>query len=296
MAGAFRAVIGIQARTSSVRLPGKVLADLAGKPLIERVWRRASRSRLAEQAVVLTSTEASDDELCRALSDAEIPHRRGPLQDVLARFVALAAELGATHVVRVTGDCPLIEPEYLDLLLEGLAAFDADVVTLALPSAGVLAGAGAMSVRALYAAAESQDPRDREHVGSFWLTRNRAALRAVELHPPAELARADLRLCVDEAPDLELVRAVFEGLAPSRGDEFSLAEALRWLDARPELALRNDTVEDSPVNRAARMLESSAPPHQVVGIWPPEAEAHATPPSSHGPGENRANSLPVQET
>lgn len=264
------AVAGIQARMGSSRLPGKSLADLAGKPMLRRVFERVAAARRLDAVVVLTSTSPADDELARYCERAGLPCRRGPEHDVLARYLDLAEALSPDRLVRVTGDCPFLSPEYVDLQLEALAETDADVAVLAdEATSSVLEGQGAFSVRALLGAAESDDPRDREHVGSFWLAAHAAELRTVELRCDERFLRTDLRLAVDEPADLELARAIYADLAPEHDSLPPLALVLDWLDAHPDLARSNRRVADSADTRDARERASRAE-RRIVARWPPE--------------------------
>ncbi len=258
-------VAGVQARTSSSRLPGKVLADVAGAPLIQRVVERVRAATLVDQVVVLTSVDPSDDALVRELDRRGIPYRRGPLDDVLARFVALVEELSPRWLVRVTGDCPLVEPSFVDLQLDALSAFEADFVQVAGNQGavtGTLGGQAALAARALLRTLDSDDRRDREHVGSFFFRRHRAEFRHVEVQVDPVYHRPGLRLCVDEPADLELVRRVYEHF----GDEpFTTADALRWLDAHPHVRALNAAVVESTDNLALRRMSTPAGP--IVGRW-----------------------------
>jgi spore coat polysaccharide biosynthesis protein SpsF len=104
----------IQARMGSSRLPGKVLLDLAGQPMLRRVVERTRRAKTIDQVVVATTTEPSDDpvvELCTALGYACY---RGSLYDVLDRYYQAARQFEASNVVRITADCPLIDPQVVD--------------------------------------------------------------------------------------------------------------------------------------------------------------------------------------
>jgi spore coat polysaccharide biosynthesis protein SpsF (cytidylyltransferase family) len=259
-----RAVAGIQARLSSTRMPGKVLADLAGRPLIQRVVERVRAADSLDLVVVLTSDDPSDDPLCDTLRALAIPFRRGPLADVRARYLALLEELDPVVLVRVTGDCPLVAPHFINAQVRALDEHDADFVWIAPGGVeGTLAGQGALSARALRLAAESTDELDREHVGSFLFRRQRARFRHVELAVDPAYRRAGLRLCVDEAADLALVRRVFERFVPERGPLFPLAEAIAWLDRHPEVRALNAGVVESQANRAARALERADPPALV---------------------------------
>ncbi len=266
-----RIVAGIQARCSSARLPGKVLADLEGKPLILRVVERARAAALVDEVVVLTSVEPSDDPLVELLERERVSVRRGALADVLGRYIALVDEFDPTFVVRVTGDCPLIEPDFIDLQLGALSALDADFVRVACdgPASrggyeGTLAGQAAFSTRALRRATESSDPRDREHVGSFYFKAHADEFRHVEIEMDEDYFRDGLRLCVDEPADLALARCIFArfGDAP-----FQTLDAIRWLDVHPEVVRLNRGVTESADNQAYRRIsrDTRVP---VVGRWP----------------------------
>ncbi|MEW6074242.1 MAG: NTP transferase domain-containing protein [Planctomycetota bacterium] len=261
-------VAGVQARMGSTRLPGKTLADLAGAPLIVRVVERARAARRVDEVVVLTSVDPRDDELAAVLAERGIPCRRGPVDDVLARYLALADELAPDYVVRITGDCPLIEPAFLDLQLAALAAFDGDFTWVARGGVeGTLGGQRAMSARALLAARDTSDPRDREHVASFFFQTHRDRFRWVEIDVPPGWRRDGVRLHVDEPADLALLRAIYTRFAPDHGSLVPLAEALAWLDAHPEVAGLNRAVAESDANRALRLL-ARAPEVPLVGRWP----------------------------
>lgn len=266
------AVAAIQARTSSTRLPRKVLADLAGAPLVVRIAERLRLARRVERVLVLTSLEPSDDELAETCGAAGIEVRRGPLDDVLARYLTLLDELGPRYVARITGDAPCVAPEFVDAQIDALSAFDGDVVELAGgPCEGTLGGQGVISARALRsAAASSRDARDREHCASFELARRRADLRCVRLAIDPRYRVSGLRLAVDEAPDLALARAIFERFVPLQGVGFDLRDALDWLAREPSgtaQAAQNAGVAESQANRAHRALVAQAR-GSIVGEWP----------------------------
>lgn len=107
----------VQARMTSTRLPGKVLLPVLGKPLLEYQLERLRRVKKADGIVIATTVNAADQpivELCRRL---DIPYYRGPEQDVLARYYEAAVHYGAEAVVRVTSDCPLIDPAVVDQVI-----------------------------------------------------------------------------------------------------------------------------------------------------------------------------------
>lgn len=263
-----KSVIGIQARMSSTRLPGKSLADLAGEPVIMRVVERARAARRVDEVVVLTSTDPSDDPLVEVLEARAVPVRRGPLDDVYARYLALVEEMEPDYLVRVTGDCPLIEPPFIDDQLAALAAFDADFIWSEMRGLeGILGGQAAFSVRAFLSARDSTDPRDREHVAGFWFKTHRDDYRWVELEIDPAFSREGLRLQVDEAADLALLQRIFEHFAGAEFATLSVIEVLRWLDAHPEVRDLNRVVEESADNQAYRKLSRESKV-TVVGRYP----------------------------
>lgn len=116
----------VQARMSSTRLPGKVLKDILGVPMILRQLERIERSRLIDRVIVATSTENSDDVLAETLSDAGVEVFRGSLDDVLSRYQTLRARYNPKHIVRLTADCPLTDPAVIDAIIEQHRASGAD--------------------------------------------------------------------------------------------------------------------------------------------------------------------------
>ena len=105
----------IQARMSSSRLPGKVMLDIAGKPMLQHVIERAKMAKLVNQVVIATTTDPSDDLLEQFCQRQAIPCYRGSLPDVLDRFYQAAHQLRADVIIRLTADCPLLDPDVLDL-------------------------------------------------------------------------------------------------------------------------------------------------------------------------------------
>jgi spore coat polysaccharide biosynthesis protein SpsF len=104
----------IQARMSSSRLPGKVLLDIAGKPMIKHVIERTKRAQTVDSVLVATTTDPSDDPIADFAASISVPCTRGSLHDVLDRYYQAAKTHNADIIVRITADCPLIDPEIID--------------------------------------------------------------------------------------------------------------------------------------------------------------------------------------
>jgi spore coat polysaccharide biosynthesis protein SpsF len=108
----------LQARMSSTRLPGKVLMDIAGKPLLQRMLERVRSARSLDGVLLATTTDPSDDILDQFCVEHDLPCYRGSLLDVLDRYYQAAVQCHADVIVRLTADCPLIDPEVLDLTVD----------------------------------------------------------------------------------------------------------------------------------------------------------------------------------
>lgn len=109
-----RTVAIIQGRMSSSRLPGKILADIAGQPMLRRVFTRTSRAATVTETIFATTTDPSDDPVAEYCDFSGIPFTRGNLYDVLDRYYQAAKQAKADVVVRITADCPVIDPDLID--------------------------------------------------------------------------------------------------------------------------------------------------------------------------------------
>jgi len=117
-----RTVAIVQARMTSTRLPGKVLADLAGRPMLEQQLRRLALARTVDEVMVATTDNATDDPVCALVERLGMAVFRGSEHDVLARFVGAARQGRADVVVRVTADCPLLDPALVDAVVMPMLA------------------------------------------------------------------------------------------------------------------------------------------------------------------------------
>lgn len=200
--------IVVQARMSSRRLPGKMLADLNGRSLLQRVLDRVCQVEVP--VIVATSAMADDDGLARQCERHGVVCHRGPLADVAARMLGAARESGLHGFVRVCGDSPLIDPS---LIRAGIARFEAarlDLVTNVHPRRYPSGqSVEVIDVKALERAQLPADDDDREHV-------TRPFYRAPQHWRLATFAPADdhsaVRMVVDTPEDLECMRGVYAQL------------------------------------------------------------------------------------
>lgn len=208
-------ILGVlQARTSSTRLPGKVLKPLLGRPMILRQLERLGRATMLDQLVVATSTEASDDGLAALLAAERIAVHRGPLNDVLTRFMGAVEGFGpAEHVVRLTADCPLADQEALDACVHLHIEGGYDYTANDHPSTWPRGLDVEVATTAALAAADrdATDPAEREHV-TLHLYRHPERYKLGCLTRTPDLSR--LRWTVDKPEDFAFVERVYERLYP----------------------------------------------------------------------------------
>lgn len=240
-------VVGIvQARTGATRLPRKVLLDICGAPMLARVIERARRVTGLDEVWVATSTLPDDDAVADLATSLGVQVSRGSLDDVLARYAAAAEAAAADVVVRLTGDSPCLEPEYVRraLMLHQSTAAD---LTCAKDPHEIVPGTGCevITLAALrMAAREGRLPEDREHVTWYLLANpQRFSVKFLQARPGWK--NPGIRLTVDEPADLELVRDVFARLAP-RDPGFGLAAIMDLFAREPELFNRNRNVLGRP--------------------------------------------------
>lgn len=239
-----RIAVTIEARMTSTRLPGKVLADVGGQPALALMIRRLSRSVVNGSICVATTTNDEDDGVAALARDLGVSYYRGSEQDVLGRVLGAAESIGADVIVETTGDCPLIDAGLLDdAVLEWFSAdvhYCSNLLQPGLPS-GLDVQVFSTAVLAEVAALTS-DPRDREHV-SLYIYEHPDRYRVSHVPVPADLNRPDWRWTVDTSDDLAFVRAVVEGVGP----DATAREMVHWLDAHPDVLALNAHVAQKPV-------------------------------------------------
>jgi len=231
-----KVIASIEARMGSTRLPGKVLMDIAGAPALTRLLRRLRRAKRIDGIVLATTTNARDSALVEWSSRENVPCFCGSEDDVLARVVGAQRMMSADVVVEVCGDMPLLDPAVIDMGVVAFAEGDCDVVTTTRKRSfpdGV--DAQVFRLKDLEEVAETVfDPAVREHV-SLYFYQAPKRYRIRHLKAPRAVRRPDLRLVLDTAQDLELIRGIYARLQPSFGDAFGTADVIRLLDREPDL-------------------------------------------------------------
>lgn len=225
-----RVVAIVQARMGSSRLPGKALVDLGGARALELVLRRLGEARELQGIVLATSSDRSDDPVAELGAAGGIAVVRGPLEDVLGRYRLAAAEHPCDAVVRITADCPLVDPDVVDLVVrrwrEGSEDYVANVIEPRTYPKGL--DVEVVTVAALATAAtEARDPYDREHVTPYVRSRPERFPQARVAHEPPY---GEVRLTLDTPEDLATLRALVE----STGVRARMHELIEALGARPD--------------------------------------------------------------
>ncbi|HEX3082937.1 MAG TPA: glycosyltransferase family protein [Pyrinomonadaceae bacterium] len=240
-------VVGIiQARTGSVRLPGKVLRKLAGEPMLAHVARRVQGARTLDEVVVATTTLPGDDAIAELCADGGISCFRGSENDLLDRYYRAALEYRGEAIVRVTADCPLIDSLIIDRVVDEFLEHQPDVeyASNIFPDRSYPRGLDTEIIR--FDVLErvwrtDQNPAWREHVTSY-----------IHRHPEAFSTRcvrgdadySHLRWTVDTPQDFELVTRIYKEFS---NDLFSWQEALELINCHPAWSEINRDVEQKAV-------------------------------------------------
>jgi len=226
----------IQARMGSSRLPGKSLAEIENHPMLWHVIQRVKRATLVDRVVVATSTAAADDAIETMCRESGVHCHRGSENDVLDRFYMAALAEKAAVVVRITADCPLIDPEVIDRVVRRFKRGDIDYASNAMVRSfpdGLDTEACSFSAleRAWHEATRTSE---REHVTPYLRSEK---FRTANVESDSASMYQHYRWTVDEIQDLEFIRAVYHAM---RGKEhFGMKDVLDLLAKQPELEKMN---------------------------------------------------------
>ncbi|GHU84150.1 3-deoxy-manno-octulosonate cytidylyltransferase [Deferribacterales bacterium] len=247
-----RTVAIIQARMGSARLPGKVmkgLEDVVGKPMLWHIIDRLSRSSTLNGIYLATSKNPENNPIRLLCAFEGVRMVSGSENNVLLRYYEAASRTEADIIVRVTGDCPLVDPVFVDELVNYFKDNDCDYVD-APPSKGLIHGLNVevFSREALERAfVDGQDDISREHVTPY-IYRHPEIFKVLEYDAEPIYRTPDLRLCVDTAQDLALIREIYKALYVP-GEIINTKDAINYLIKHPELAALNRDVQQVLVSR-----------------------------------------------
>jgi spore coat polysaccharide biosynthesis protein SpsF len=233
----------IQARMGSTRLPGKVLKDISGETMLARVIYRVRRAKMVDEVIVATTDNQADEAVVTECERVEVPVFRGSEEDVLDRYYQTAKVYRATAIVRITSDCPLIEPEVVDRTVRAFLDEGSDYASNGLtPTYPRGLDTEVMTMSALARAwREANEPYQRAHVTPY-IYQNPGLFRLLSVR--AEGDHSDYRWTVDTPEDLAFVHRIYDYFGH---DRFSWRDVLSVLEQNPQWLELNRHVRQKSV-------------------------------------------------
>lgn len=222
----------VQARMSSTRLPGKVMKKIINKPSILLMFERLGMSKVIDKIILATSEHPDNDLLAQYVKGLGIDVFRGSESDVLERFYLAAKPYKPEYVVRLTGDCPLIDPQICDQLFKACIDQKFDYAELS-PEYAEGADCEILTFKALETAYKSAVLKsEREHV-TLYLNNRLDQFKKFILFNKTDDSR--YRFTIDEPEDFEVVSKIFENLYRGEKDPFTYQEIKNFLDTHQDL-------------------------------------------------------------
>lgn len=232
----------IECRMTSSRLPGKVILEAGGKPMIQILIERLKKVPQLKEIVLATTVNRDDDILVEKAQKAGIPYFRGSEEDVLKRVLHAAKSVKGDIIVEITGDCPLIDPEIVSQVIDTYLENDCDYASNLDPirfPIGMDTQVFSTSLLEL-ADKETESKEDREHV-SWFIRRQPERFRKIHFPPPPSLRWPELEITLDEKKDYLLIKKIYEHFSRKNPD-FTCSDIVAFLRANPELLKINSDV------------------------------------------------------
>ncbi len=242
-------VIILQARMGSTRLPGKILKDLSGKPMLWHVVTRCLGSKLAERTIVATTINPEDDIVESFCKENNFLYHRGSSENVLMRYYETAKKFDAQIIVRVTGDDPLTDPVVIDKCIDALQKSNADYLSNINPLRTFPRGLDAevFKFSALEKAyKEAKENYEREHVTPYIWENKKNEFKIGAPVIADESYRRGYRLAVDYPEDFELMEKIYSKFYFS-GKQVDVPELLKFLDSNPDWLKINANCAQKPL-------------------------------------------------
>lgn len=221
---------------TSTRLPGKVLKEVMGRPLLSYQIERLKKVRGLEKIIVATTTNKEDNPIVEFCQKTGIDYYRGSENNVLDRYYQTAKKFGVKHVMRITADCPLIDPIICDRVIKEYLSSHADYVHTGHTFAeGV--DCEVLSFAALEKAwHEAGLMSEREHI-TLYIHNHSELFKKITLTNKTDDSK--YRFTVDEQEDFLVIRAILEGLYKGNSGPFTTGEIKKFLDARQDIFMLN---------------------------------------------------------
>lgn len=237
----------VQARMRSTRLPGKVLKEIVGQPLLWHIIHRLRKSELIETICVATTTDVADDPLAAYAEAQGVMVVRGPEDDVLGRFALAAHVVDPDIIVRVNADAPLVDASFVDYLIREMMRTHSDFVMLKPGLSAIHDGADPMSRWALdkLVLMAHSDPVAREHVSAYFKL-HPDFIKVAQIDLPQKWQFKGARLSIDTPADVTFIETIYERLHAQAG-EATLTDLVALLNREPSLLELNAHVQQKPV-------------------------------------------------
>ena len=237
----------IQARIGSTRLPEKVIRKIEGKTVLEHVIERAKRIKDVGKIILATTAKKEDDILEKIAMDCGMFVFRGSENDVLDRFYQTAKKFGIDHIIRITADCPVIDSNIVDKVVnyyfEGGFDYVGNSHPPTFPDGMDIEIFNFGTLKRAWKNAVSNE--DREHVTSY-IYKNPNEFKTGNFS--SDKNYSDIRLTLDEKEDLELIKKIYGNLYKSN-PQFGLEDIVNVFSAKPKLIEINSKIKSHPISR-----------------------------------------------
>ena len=235
----------IQARITSTRLPGKVLIDIEDKPIVWHVINRLKFSKKLTDIILAIPDTKENDILEKFSKDNQINYFRGSEEDVLSRYYEAAKKFKVDVIIRITADCPLIDPEIIDKVIEkhlnSGADYTSNLIKRTFPKGLDIEVFNFSALEKSFQ--ETKERADREHV-TLYIREQPREFKRVNIENDEDISF--MRWTVDEKEDLEFVRAVYKKLYQG-GKIFLTKEIIELLEKEPQLLEINKNIKRKPI-------------------------------------------------
>jgi len=224
----------IQARMGSSRLPEKVMKIIRGKPAIEHIIFALKKSKMIDNIVVLTSDKEADDVLAKYLKKNNYLYFRGSENDVLQRYVEAGRKFPCDLVVRITADCPLVDPEIVDKVIQNAllsgADYTSNVIERTFPDGHDVEVIKYSVLKKINE--ESKDKLEHEHI-TLHILKNQGKFKVKNVYAPENKHRSEWRICLDTEKDLSLIKKIYDNFPESH--IISYDDIIHLFEKHPQL-------------------------------------------------------------
>ncbi len=244
----------LQARIGSQRLPGKVVADICGQPMLVHIINRLKKTKTIDEIIVATTIKPEDDIIVNTVKRHGIPVFRGDVDDVLGRIARVVEKWRPETVVHATGDNPLVSPDVIDVLVQHCMNGNYDFTFMP----GLPLGVGADVYRSntiLLLDQRATSVHHREHINAYVFD-NSADFKIGRFTPPPAMQKPQLRLTVDTPEDLHLIKEIYKRLY-KEGALVDINDVLTLYEDEPKLFSINADIEQLYTSETARKMREA---------------------------------------